>query len=293
MRMDPTRRRLSRQMNCLRSQFAQCDGLAFAEVLPPEHLVQALREEGACWRDILYTPLLTLWAFLSQVISADDSCRATVARVLAWLVAQGEPPCSPNTDPYCKARKRLPENLLRRLLRQTGRTLHEQVPTTWLWKGRRVKVVDGTTVTMADTSANQEAYPQLKSQPPGAGFPIGRLVVVFCLACGTALDSALTASRPARRLCCAPWRTSLKPTTCCWRTAVLAAISISPAASSGGLTSSFAYTSGDAATCVAAVDWVVMSTSLPGRSRLDPSGWTRRNTRSYRPPWSCVKFASG
>lgn len=67
-----------------------------------------MREEGACWAHKVYTPVLTLWAFLTQVASADGSCRAAVARVLAWLVSQGLPPCSPQTGLYCKARQRLP-----------------------------------------------------------------------------------------------------------------------------------------------------------------------------------------
>jgi hypothetical protein len=150
-----------------------------------------LDEEQASWREALYTPVLTLWAFLSQVVSPDGSCRASVARVLAWLVSRGEEPCSPKTDPYCKARQRLPESLLRRLVRETGRDLHQRSRDAWRWKGRRVKIADGTTVSMPDTPANQAAYPQPDSQQPGVGFPLARLVVVFCLACGTVLEAAL------------------------------------------------------------------------------------------------------
>jgi hypothetical protein len=111
--------------------------------------------------------------------------------VLAWLVSRGEAPCPPHTGPYCKARQRLPEALLRRLVRETGRGVRAEAPAAWLWKGRRVKVVDGTTVSMPDTPANQAAYPQPTTQAPGVGFPIARLVVVFCLACGTAVDAAV------------------------------------------------------------------------------------------------------
>jgi hypothetical protein len=186
-----TARRRARQVETLRTQFAQADGLPFADLLTAERLERALREERAAWREAIYTPVLTLWAFLSQVLSADGSCRAAVARVLAWLVSRGELPCSPKTDPYCKARQRLPESLLPRLVRETGQDLHRQSRAGWLWKGRRVKVADGTTVSMPDTPANQRAYPQPGSQQPGLGFPLARLVVVFCLACGAALDAAL------------------------------------------------------------------------------------------------------
>src|SRR5262249_47063296 len=186
-----SRRRRALQIETLRRQFAQADGLPFADVLPAQRIQRALDEEGAGWRQVVYTPALTLWAFLSQVTSADGSCRAAVARVLAWLVAGGQRPCTAKTDPYCKARGRLPEGLLPRLARETGRALHDGTPAQWLWRGRRVKVVDGTTVSMPDTPANQKDYPQSRSQAPGLGFPIARMAVVFCLACGVVLDAAL------------------------------------------------------------------------------------------------------
>lgn len=186
-----TPKRRTRQIETLRTQFAQADGLPFADVLTAERVENALHEEQAAWREELYTPLLTLWAFLSQVVSPDGSCRAIVARVLAWLVSRGEPPCSPKTDPYCKARQRLPESLLHRLVRETGQELHRRSQAAWLWKNRHVKIADGTTVSMPDTPANQAAYPQSPSQQPGLGFPLARLVVVFCLACGTVLEAAL------------------------------------------------------------------------------------------------------
>src|SRR4029077_10659409 len=132
------RRRRLHQIEILRQQFAQADGLPFADVLSTDRLEDAIREENAAWRESIYTPVLTLWAFLSQVISADGSCRAAVARVLAWLVSRGERSCSPKTDPYCKARQRLPQSLFTRLVRETGATLHNQVTDAWLWRGRRV-----------------------------------------------------------------------------------------------------------------------------------------------------------
>src|SRR5262249_59854187 len=116
-------------------------------------------EAEATGRAWVYTPVLTLWAFLGQVISPDGSCRAAVARALAWLVSRGEPPCMPQTGPYCKARARLPEPLLVRLMRETGEALHQQAPADWRWHGRRVKLVGGPTVTMPDTPQHQKGYP--------------------------------------------------------------------------------------------------------------------------------------
>jgi hypothetical protein len=157
-----------------------------------------LRQEGAAWRHKVYTPALPLWAVLTQVASPDGSCRAAVARALAWLVGRGQRPARPATGPYCKARTRLPEALPRRLAREAGRDLHRQAEAGWLWQGRRVKVADGTTVSMPDTAANQSASPQPDAQAPGLGFPIARAVVVVCLATGAALDAALGRYRGKR-----------------------------------------------------------------------------------------------
>src|SRR5262249_61478208 len=75
--------------------------------------------------------------------------------------------------------------------RQAGREAQDEAPPQWRWQGRTVKVVDGSTVSMPDTPANQAAYPQSPSQRPGLGFPIARIVVLFSLAVGTVLNAAL------------------------------------------------------------------------------------------------------
>ena len=180
-----------RQIESVRRQFGQADGLPFDQVLSADQIEEALRAENVSWREIVFTPALTLWAFLSQMMDPDSSCRAAVARLLGWLVAHQQPTCSPQTGPYCKARQRLPEGLLQRLTRQTGRRLSNDALNDWRWLKRRVKLADGSTVSMPDTPENQEAYPQSRTQKPGVGFPIARIVVVFCLATGTVLDAAL------------------------------------------------------------------------------------------------------
>jgi hypothetical protein len=185
----PTRR--SRQVRRLRDDLAQAPGLPFADLLPAEQVEQALREEHVSFYNRLFSPLVTLWVFLSQVLDPDGSCRAAVARFRAGRAARRLPPCSSDTSAYCKARGRLPEGVLTRLTRGTGRRVQDEAPPPWRWEGRTVKVVDGSTVSMPDTPENQAAYPQSPSQQPGLGFPIARLVVLFSLAVGTVLDAAL------------------------------------------------------------------------------------------------------
>jgi Transposase DDE domain len=173
-----------------RQELRQQPGLPFAEHLPADVIHGTAGSLGVSFRERLFTPAMTLWTFLSQVLDHDHSCRQAVARVVAFRSARGLRPCSPDTGAYCKARGRLPEALLQELTRSTGRRVLDQAPPAWLWKGRVVKVVDGTGLSMPDTKANQKAYPKSKNLPAGVGFPLVRLVVVFSLAVGTVLEAA-------------------------------------------------------------------------------------------------------
>ncbi len=119
-------------------------------------------------------------------------------RLFAWLCARGIRPRSADTGAYCKARARLPEAALQLLTRQSGQRPLAEAPHHWLWKGRIVKLVDGTCLSMPDTQANQKEYPQPKGQKPGVGFPQMRLLVILSLAVGTVLDAALGPSRGPR-----------------------------------------------------------------------------------------------
>lgn len=184
-------KKISHQINNLKARFCQSDGLPFNDILSTPYLHNIIEEEVPTFRNRVFTPFVTLQAFISQVLSQDHSCRDAVARVLADRISQGEEPCSGDTSPYCRARMRLPENLITRLLKKTGWDLHEQSEENWKWKGRSVKLVDGTTVSMPDTPENQDAFPQVPGQKKGLGFPIARMVAIISLSCGSVLDYAL------------------------------------------------------------------------------------------------------
>src|SRR6516225_11101228 len=92
----------------LRARFARHDGLPFADVLTESRIRAALDEHGVTYRNRVFTPVTTLWGFLSQVLSDDHSCSDAVSRIIAHRVASGHPACSPNTASYCDARGRLP-----------------------------------------------------------------------------------------------------------------------------------------------------------------------------------------
>ena len=165
--------------------------LYFAALLPQDRIFRAFGAARATWQGWVYTPAVTVWVFLSQCLSVDHSCRDAVARLRAWQVALGLRPCSAETGAYCTARGNLPEEAMHQLVRDTGMEADDLADEDWLWQGRRVRVIDGSTITMPDTPANQRAYPQQKNQKPGCGFPIARIVVIFSLSVGTVLDAAM------------------------------------------------------------------------------------------------------
>jgi hypothetical protein len=165
--------------------------LYFAALLPQDRILKSFEAARAAWQGWVYTPAITVWVFLSQCLSSDHSCRDAVARLIAWRVAWGLSACSADTGAYCTARADLPEEALHALTRETGKQVEDESPKIWLWHGRKVRVVDGSTITMPDTAENQAVYPQQKTQKPGCGFPIARILVVFSLAAGTVLEAAI------------------------------------------------------------------------------------------------------
>lgn len=174
-----------------RDQLRNPDGLPFLQLLARPLVEAACRRCGHRWRQRLYTPWVTLTLFLSQLLADDHSCDDAVDRFQKARYEQGLPAVGVATGSYCEARNRLPEAVVWDLVRQTGHALLREAPPAWLFHGRPVKVLDGSTVLMPDTAANQAVYPQQKSQAPGLGFPIARLLVIFSLAVGTVLEAAV------------------------------------------------------------------------------------------------------
>ena len=183
-----THGRVTRQV---RSQLTKTRDLCMETLLPRQQVEQAIAHHGVRFRERLYTPLVTLWTFLNQVLSEDQSCLAAVAKLLAFITLGGNDSASAKTDPYCKARERLPEALMADLARQSGQTLQERFPSTNMLRGRPIKIADGTTLSMPDTPANQKEYPQAQHHKNGVGFPIMRMVGLISLSCGVVLDVAM------------------------------------------------------------------------------------------------------
>lgn len=185
-----TKASLRSQMQRMKESFLQRSDLPFGDLLS-EDWFERLEAQAGDYRTKVYTPVVTLQAFVHQVLSADGSCQEAVMKLWASRMEERLPAPSISTGPYCKARQRLPLALLREAVQVSGQALHGQVPEAWKWHGYNVKVVDGTTVLLADTLANQAQFPQSRSQKAGVGFPIARLVGVMSLSSGAVVDYAL------------------------------------------------------------------------------------------------------
>lgn len=184
------KKRLQEGVERFRQQFGDRPTQALGAVLSAEDLQKLVVEEVGRFRERIYPPLTTLSLFIGQALSQDGACQDAVSRRLSERTALGESACSLNSGPYCKARQRLPLGLIRRLALTVGEVLERASPVDWKWRGRTVKLMDGTTISMPDTPSNQLAYPQSGVQAQGLGFPLAMLVAVISLSTGAVLDWA-------------------------------------------------------------------------------------------------------
>lgn len=163
--------------------------LLFGGLLPAHWLSPA--QEGLGSRQRLWPRRLTFWTFLAQVLCPGSSCRAAVRQAQVQAALEGRAQPASDTSPYCQARARLPLELLEQMLRKVGQQLQQRVACSCQWCGLRVKVLDGSTYNLPDTPENQAAFPQSPDQQRGCGFPLVRLVVLFCLASGALVSWAI------------------------------------------------------------------------------------------------------
>ncbi len=190
--MHPNRRVRSQQRRTLR-QIRKTDACTFFDLLTDEATLDQVELLLPVHRERLLPPTETLAMFMAQTLNADRSCQNAINEFSVRRVADGLRACSTSTAAYCRARKRLPQSMVSSLVCFTGQAMTTSAPSAWTWQGRPVRLVDGTTVLMADTPQNQAAFPQLTSQKPGLGFPISRLLALFCLSSGAVLDAATCA----------------------------------------------------------------------------------------------------
>ena len=156
--------------NCLGSFARQ-----FSELIPPD-LLESLSKTQ---RRRLFANPVIFWSWLSQILEQNDSCSAAVSRVQTWCLENGLPVPSSETTAYCKARVRLSQEFITAVHQHVIREMERAVRSEDLYRGLTVKSVDGSSVQLMDTGANQLCYPQPSGQKEGCGFPVMKFVGVL------------------------------------------------------------------------------------------------------------------
>ena len=180
-------------MRAVRERLAKAKDLHSLESLASAWLpTEALQELASLpLKRLRWLPLpLVFWACLNMVFHPGSSCRESQRSIQAWWKRRKRNWRNPCSSAFCAARARLPLGWLRSLWWRAADSLATAAPTLPGCHGRRVLVVDGTSVSAPDTHDNQQEWPQPGSQKPGCGFPIINLAGIFCLGSGALLRAA-------------------------------------------------------------------------------------------------------
>lgn len=180
------------QQRRIRAQAQGNDSTSFFNLLTAPDMLDDVESLLPPHRERLFPPTETLSMFLAQALNADRSCQQAVNNAALNRAAHGLPACSTRTGAYCRARRRLPTPMVSTLARAVAQRVTTRTPPSWHWRKRPVRLVDGTTVTLPDTPANQAAYPQSHNQKPGLGFPLCRMVGLVCLGSGALINAAIS-----------------------------------------------------------------------------------------------------
>jgi len=138
-------------------------------------------------RNRIYTPEKTLSMFVSQSLNQDSSCQNVVDK----LALSSDKKTSISTSAYCKARNRLSTSAITNLSKEIALKSEQKIDSQWKFRDRNIYLVDGTTITMADTILNQKEYPHTKTQKEGLGFPVCRIVAIISLITGSIIDASI------------------------------------------------------------------------------------------------------
>jgi hypothetical protein len=155
----------------------------WAAQLQPKAIQAACESVGYTeWRDRLLSPVVTVQAFLLQILHGNTACRH-----LPHLSGLNF-----SASAYCQARMKLPLGVLEHLLERVGQSAYPTVLDDGRWHGHRIFFVDGSGCSMPDTPVWQDEFGQPGEQQPGCGFPVARLLALFHA--GTGLLTQLVVS---------------------------------------------------------------------------------------------------
>ena len=165
--------------------------LPFGDLIKEDELARYC-EGSSVKRRRIYTPEVTLRAFLSQAVGKSRSCQEAVNHVHLSSYDALNGSCSLNTSSYSRARTRLNIGALKKLTKEVNDSMTIDADPRWLWKKRKVSILDGSTIAMADTSLNTEVFPKKKNQQTN-GYPLSRVMIASSLETGGIIDFKMAA----------------------------------------------------------------------------------------------------
>jgi len=174
--------------------FLASEALPFARILSAERVERVFaKHDGLFGQQGIYSTAMMVWSFLGQVLrdGKEASCQAAVARVVSYCEHERIAPPTADTGDYCRARAKLSEAALHELSCEVAGETEAAAEADWLWKGKHAKLIDGFTFTMPATPANEAEFPPQKSQKPGVGLPIARVVAILSLATACVMDMTM------------------------------------------------------------------------------------------------------
>ena len=149
--------------------------------VPPSLFPKAPVKENS--RDHHYTRWRSFWCMLWQALNPDASGREVVRQLQALFELQNGPKISEEDGAYCRAKARLPLAEFPKALAATAKAADRLAPPMTLLRGRALKAVDGSALTLSDTPKNRKAYPPLQCADRPS-FPMLRIVVLFSVLSG-------------------------------------------------------------------------------------------------------------
>jgi hypothetical protein len=162
----------------------------FKRLLPSRTITALVTATGKRFYQRLFLPSVIVWGFAFQRLNPDHTCDAAVSYLASGAADELCPTLSvrmsDNTAGYCKARVRLPLGVLQGALRHTAHALHDELGAAGLWQGRRVYLLDGSTLVLPAAAELIDHYGRPSNQHGEAHWPLLRLVVGFDLYSGTA-----------------------------------------------------------------------------------------------------------
>lgn len=138
------------------------------KILSRKAVEAGCRTLGYRWRDRQLDPWTTLHLFILQVLH-NNTAMTHLPHLSGELFT---------ASAYCQARRRLPIQLLEKLVDQFAGKL-DRPKDAALWHGHRILLVDGSGFSMPDTPELQAYFGQSSNQKPGCGFPIAHMLGLF------------------------------------------------------------------------------------------------------------------